>query len=275
MLLLTATPMQLHDFELYSMIELVEPGLFNGYGDFEPSRAEIAAVNRAVTTLRSQRPSQEAIDECLEVLERTRLRSELLQAATGKQPEREIVAEWLSRCHRLSRGAGSKPQGRDRWLQEAGRAPDRGDSGDGGARARGDSSRSTSERSTRCAVEASRPLSASFWSSFQKMLCSSTRALAGSLETRAQARSERDREADADRFADDPDLHRRAGTSCCDSPRSTLSREVERAHERLPSARVGSGREARRPRRAGGLGSSSGPEREGPDLQPVPRARSR
>jgi hypothetical protein len=30
MLLLTATPMQLHDYELYSMIELVEPGLFNG-----------------------------------------------------------------------------------------------------------------------------------------------------------------------------------------------------------------------------------------------------
>jgi hypothetical protein len=38
MLLLTATPMQLHDFELYSMIELVEPGLFNGYGDFAASR---------------------------------------------------------------------------------------------------------------------------------------------------------------------------------------------------------------------------------------------
>ncbi len=64
MLLLTATPMQLHDFELYSMIELVEPGLFNGYADFDASRAEIAEINRAVVTLRSAQPSGDALDEC-------------------------------------------------------------------------------------------------------------------------------------------------------------------------------------------------------------------
>ena len=58
MLLLTATPMQLHEFELYSMVELVEPGLFNGFGDFTSSRQEIAAINRAVTALRSDRPSK-------------------------------------------------------------------------------------------------------------------------------------------------------------------------------------------------------------------------
>jgi ERCC4-related helicase len=34
-LLLTATPMQLHPFELFSLVEIVEPGLYSGYDDFE------------------------------------------------------------------------------------------------------------------------------------------------------------------------------------------------------------------------------------------------
>src|SRR5205823_11768883 len=68
LLLLTATPMQLHEFELYSMVELVEPGLFRGYRDFAESREEIARINRAVTVLRSPRTPRASIDECLEVL---------------------------------------------------------------------------------------------------------------------------------------------------------------------------------------------------------------
>src|SRR5207248_9836464 len=45
LLLLTATPMQLETYELYSMVELVEPGLFDDYWDFERARGEIAVIN--------------------------------------------------------------------------------------------------------------------------------------------------------------------------------------------------------------------------------------
>src|SRR5207253_2119587 len=67
LLLLTATPMQLHDFELYSMIELVEPGLFGTYSDFVESRGEIASIKRAVTVLRSPTPRDAEKDVMLEV----------------------------------------------------------------------------------------------------------------------------------------------------------------------------------------------------------------
>jgi hypothetical protein len=102
MLLLTATPMQLHDFELYSMIELVEPGLFNGYGDFAASRGEIAGINRAVGALRAAHPKTSEIDECLGLLRRYDSPVELLEAASGPRAHREVAAVWLSRCHRLS-----------------------------------------------------------------------------------------------------------------------------------------------------------------------------
>jgi superfamily II DNA or RNA helicase len=45
LLLLTATPMQLSTFELYSMIELVEPGLFRSYEDYEQRRRSLPPLN--------------------------------------------------------------------------------------------------------------------------------------------------------------------------------------------------------------------------------------
>lgn len=53
LLLLTATPMQLHSYELYSLIELVEPGLFPGFKTYENQRAELPALNRLVRDLLS------------------------------------------------------------------------------------------------------------------------------------------------------------------------------------------------------------------------------
>jgi hypothetical protein len=102
MLLLTATPMQLHEFELYSMVELVEPGLFNGYGDFSASRSEIAAINRAVTGLRAERPAPTAIDEAAQLLERFSAQPGLAAMLRGDRGDRLVVADWLSRCHRLA-----------------------------------------------------------------------------------------------------------------------------------------------------------------------------
>ena len=46
-MVLTATPMQLHPFELFSLVEIVEPGLYESYEDFEQ---EAAASRRAAST---------------------------------------------------------------------------------------------------------------------------------------------------------------------------------------------------------------------------------
>lgn len=51
-LLLTATPMQLDPFELYSLIELLDPTLFADEEDFEDHRAELAGLNRTVDMVR-------------------------------------------------------------------------------------------------------------------------------------------------------------------------------------------------------------------------------
>ena len=50
-LLLTATPMQLDPFELYSLIELLDPTLFADENDFEQHRAELRGLNLTVDRL--------------------------------------------------------------------------------------------------------------------------------------------------------------------------------------------------------------------------------
>ena len=52
MLFLTATPMQLHPFELYSLIELLDPTLFPSYDDFDEHRQRLAGLNQAVDSIR-------------------------------------------------------------------------------------------------------------------------------------------------------------------------------------------------------------------------------
>lgn len=53
LLLLTATPVQLHQFELFSLIELVEPGRFADYRDFERKRLQLPRLNELMLGLRS------------------------------------------------------------------------------------------------------------------------------------------------------------------------------------------------------------------------------
>lgn len=48
LLLLSATPIQLHPMELYSLIDLVEPGLFAGLQAYEVQRAQIPRLNEAM-----------------------------------------------------------------------------------------------------------------------------------------------------------------------------------------------------------------------------------
>ena len=51
MLLLTATPLQLHSFELYSLIELIHPEAFNTFSDFEHFRKNMPFINLLSTNI--------------------------------------------------------------------------------------------------------------------------------------------------------------------------------------------------------------------------------
>lgn len=224
MLLLTATPMQLHDFELYSMIELVEPGLFNGYADFEKSRSEIAAINRAVATLRSPRPRKAAVDECLDLLRAKGASVELLEAATRGKAEREIAAEWLSRCHRLAQALVRNRKAeiggfKRRCAHRIEVTPT-----DAELKLERDVQRYIRER---YAAESSgkRTAVGLVLVAFQKMLCSSTQALAGALESRAARLSTRVDEFD-EAVSDDPEL-KEAHTRLLALPASNATLEVD------------------------------------------------
>ncbi|MBD3211691.1 MAG: hypothetical protein GF311_03710, partial [Candidatus Lokiarchaeota archaeon] len=51
LLLLTATPLQLHSFELYSLIELIHPELFDNFSDFEHFRKNMPFMNLLISNL--------------------------------------------------------------------------------------------------------------------------------------------------------------------------------------------------------------------------------
>jgi superfamily II DNA or RNA helicase len=55
LLLLTATPMQLHPFELYSLIELVEPGLYPGFSAYDRRRRDLPRLNDLMRALKGWR----------------------------------------------------------------------------------------------------------------------------------------------------------------------------------------------------------------------------
>ncbi len=51
LLLLTATPLQLHSFELYSLIELIHPEAFTNFSDFEHFRKDMPFINLLITNI--------------------------------------------------------------------------------------------------------------------------------------------------------------------------------------------------------------------------------
>jgi SNF2 family DNA or RNA helicase len=52
MLLLTATPLQLHSFELHSLIELIHPEAFDTFSDFEHFRKNMPFINLLITNIK-------------------------------------------------------------------------------------------------------------------------------------------------------------------------------------------------------------------------------
>lgn len=112
MLLLTATPMQLHPFELCSLVELLDPTLFPTYSDFQWHREhEIVWINNLISHLRDYEkllPSQrtQLLPGIQAVLERHG-RADLLEGTSlerflGERGNRERLVEILAGFHKLS-----------------------------------------------------------------------------------------------------------------------------------------------------------------------------
>ena len=51
LLMLTATPMQLSDYELYSLIQIVEPGIFRSYAAYHKKRQQVPELNELMLSL--------------------------------------------------------------------------------------------------------------------------------------------------------------------------------------------------------------------------------
>jgi ATP-dependent helicase HepA len=104
LLLLTATPMQLHRFELYSLIELLDPSLFPDFDEFEAHVESVAGLNKAVDLVRrwpaldldEQSEADAAIERWLPG------EAETARASLGRADERERIGEELLQLHRLS-----------------------------------------------------------------------------------------------------------------------------------------------------------------------------
>lgn len=199
LLLLTATPMQLHDYELYSMIELVEPGLFDDYNHFVEARAEIAEINQHFAWLRlgpGSTTEQLSLDEALA---RWDAPQEIIDTGVSTAEGREAVCRWLERRHLLSQALvrNRKAEVGGFMKREARRLPvDPTDEELELERDVQDYLRRQYRRS---------PALGLVLVTFQKLLASSTRALASAIDTRI-AKLLQHEEAQLERLTDDAEL---------------------------------------------------------------------
>jgi superfamily II DNA or RNA helicase len=107
LLLLTATPMQVHPYELYSLIELVEPGLFPTFKGYEQLRGSLPRLNALMKTLKGWR-AMSAADQAAAVRSQGKLLRDLGVLADDavslldKDPERERLMDALVAKHPLA-----------------------------------------------------------------------------------------------------------------------------------------------------------------------------
>ena len=104
LLFLTATPMQLHQSELYSLVELLDPALFADYPSFDQNRRESMGLNLSVKQIRawpelSDEAKQNTINEVSVFLEKvpSDIKSELETVDGRSQIETELFSH-----HKLS-----------------------------------------------------------------------------------------------------------------------------------------------------------------------------
>jgi hypothetical protein len=106
LLLLTATPMQLHPFELYSLIELVEPGLFPTFDAYNSRRGFLPRLNALMKALRGWNAlgpddQRASIDTNEKLLNELGIRRDKAPLVLGDDRERERVMDVLVTKHPL------------------------------------------------------------------------------------------------------------------------------------------------------------------------------
>lgn len=104
LLLLTATPMQLDTFELYSLLELLDPTLFPDFGDFEQHRAALAGLNTTADAIRrwAALDTGERARAQLDAARWLEVPPSDLDPRLLTEDDRQSVVDDLSEKHRLS-----------------------------------------------------------------------------------------------------------------------------------------------------------------------------
>jgi SNF2 family DNA or RNA helicase len=107
LLLLTATPMQVHPYELYSLIELVEPGLFPTFRGYNNRRGYLPRLNTLMKALKAWNTLDEherasAVTANAELLDELGYRAGLAEAALGDDQERERLMDVLVSKHPIA-----------------------------------------------------------------------------------------------------------------------------------------------------------------------------
>lgn len=97
LLLLTATPMQLDPFELYSLVELVEPGMFKTFQHYERRRQDLPRLNRLIKALNEWEAMTDAdrtsvTEQSADLLEDANVRSDDLRLDVNLGPIVERIA---------------------------------------------------------------------------------------------------------------------------------------------------------------------------------------
>src|SRR5580704_4456982 len=107
LLLLTATPMQVHPFELYSLIELVEPGLFPTFRSYDSFRGYLPRLNALMKDLQAwnalgdaERAS--ALRANSEMLDELGVPADRALTVLGQDPDRERLMDVLVSKHPLA-----------------------------------------------------------------------------------------------------------------------------------------------------------------------------
>ena len=107
LLLLTATPMQVHPFELYSLIELVEPGLFPSYRSYDSLRGYLPGLNALMKDLKSwnalsDAERAESVSSNAAMLGELGVRAAEAAAVLAREEERERLMDGLVDKHPIA-----------------------------------------------------------------------------------------------------------------------------------------------------------------------------
>jgi SNF2 family DNA or RNA helicase len=126
-LFLTATPLQLERYELYSLVEMLNPALFSSDSDFSRHVSSLSGLNQLVERLQTEGlPPAEDVDVVDDLARFLELDAPDVTAMLGERSASEIADE-LRRRHRLSEVmirnrkalvAGFQPRVATRWEVE-------------------------------------------------------------------------------------------------------------------------------------------------------------